>query len=196
MHAPIDDRQIVSAVTACQRGDADAIEQLYDLYADRMYRYLLVRVADPDTAADLTTELFLKVIEHAGGFRLPPSHAAASFSAWLYRIAANLVAGHYRKERRRPWLSLDGHETECDPSVAPDRVAEDREELQELADAMATLSEPQRVVLHARFIEAMSNAEIAAVLGKTEGAVKALQHRALRSLARMLGRQTGPRRSS
>jgi len=196
MHAPIDDRQIISAVTACQRGDADAIEQMYDLYADRMYRYLLVRVADPDTAADLTTELFLKVIEHAGGFRLPASHAAASFSAWLYRIAANLVAGHYRKERRRPWLSLDEQDDQHDPSKSPERVAEDREELRELAQAMTTLSEDQRIVLHSRYIEALSNAEIALALGKTEGAIKALQHRALRSLARVLGRQTGPGRSS
>lgn len=196
MHAPIDDRQIISAVTACQRGDADAIEQMYDLYADRMYRYLLVRVADPDTAADLTTELFLKVIEHAGGFRLPASHAAASFSAWLYRIAANLVAGHYRKERRRPWLSLDEQDDQHDPSKSPERVAQDREELRELAQAMTTLSEDQRIVLHARYIEALSNAEIALALGKTEGAIKALQHRALRSLARVLGRQTGPGRSS
>jgi len=193
MHAPIDDQQIITAVTACQRGEAGAIEQLYDLYADRMYRYLLVRVADPDIAADLTTELFLKVIEHAGRFRLPASHAAASFSAWLYRIAANLVAGYYRKERRRPLLSLDEQDAQHDPSKPPDRVVEDREELVELAQAMTTLSEQQRIVLHARYIEAMSNAEIAVALGKTEGAVKALQHRALRSLARVLGRQTGSR---
>ena len=189
MHTPIDDEQIIVAVTACQRGETAAIEQLYDLYADRLYRYMLTRVADPDLAADLTTELFLKVIEHAARFRLPESHAAASFSAWLYRIAGNLVAGHYRKQRRFTWLSLEEQDTQRDVATEPVQAAEDREELAELARAMATLSEDQRLVIGARYVEAMSNAEIAATLGKSEGAIKALQHRALRSLARVLGRR-------
>jgi len=189
MHPPIDDEQIVVVVTACQRGETGAIEQLYDLYADRLYRYMLTRVVDHDLAADLTTELFVKVIEHAGRFRLPPSHPAASFSAWLYRIAANLVAGHFRKHRRLSWMSLEEQDTRPDPATEPVRVVEGREERVELAQAMHSLSEDQRLVINARYVEAMSNAEIAQMLGKSEGAIKALQHRALRSLARVLNRQ-------
>lgn len=189
MHPPIDDQQIIATVTACQRGETGAIEQLYDLYADRLYRYVLSRVADSDLAADLTTELFLAVIEHVGRFRLPESHAAASFSAWLYRIAGNLVAGHFRKQGRYAWTSLEEQDSRPDHATEPLHVVEGREELAELAQAMAALSEDQRLVVSARYIEAMSNAEIAATLGKSEGAVKSLQHRALRSLARALNRR-------
>ena len=189
MHPSIDDEQIVAAVTACQRGETEAIEQLYDLYADRLYRYMLARVVDRDLAADLTTELFLKVIEHAGRFRLPPSHAAASFSAWLYRIAGNLVAEHFRKHRRVAWISLEDEDARPGPVMEPLRVVQGREELAELAQAMGALSEDQRLVVSARFVEAMSNAEIAVMMGKSEGAIKALQHRALRSLARIMNRQ-------
>ena len=163
------------------------MERLYDLYADRLYRYLLARVGDPDVAADLTTDLFLSVIEHIEGFRLNSEHAAASFSAWLYRIAANLAAQHHRTRHKRSWLSLDDHEDHPAAQPGPSHLAEEREALDRLARAMSELSEEQRLVITGRFIETMSSAEVASWLGKTEGAVKALQHRALRTLARLLG---------
>lgn len=194
MHAPITDEQISTVVKACQRGEAAAIERLYDLYADRLYRYLLARVGDPDTAADLTTDLFLSVIEHIGGFRLNPDHPAASFSAWLYRIAANLAAGHHRNQRSRGWVSLDDDRNQPDADPGPSHLAEEREALERLAEAMNELSEEQRLVITGRFIETMSSAEVAAWLGKTEGAIKALQHRALRTLARLLGGESRKQR--
>ncbi len=182
----ITDDLIAALVTGCQRGETAAVEQLYDLYADRLYRYLLVRVGDPDTAADLTTELFLKVIKSIGGFRLNRDRPAATVSAWLYRIAANLAAQHYRAQRRASWLGLDDFEAHAAPEAGPQTVTEQKEELAHLAHAVARLNEEQRLVIIGKFVETMSNAEIAAWLGKTEGAVKALQHRALRSLARLM----------
>jgi len=180
------------AAPAVVPSDAEELAtHLFERYANEIFAYLLRMIGDRETAQDLAQDTFL------AAYRARDQIARLENPrAWLYRIAANLVAGHYRKERRRPWLSLDEQDAQHDPSKPPDRVAEDREELVELAQAMAALSEPQRIVLHARYIEALSNAEIAVALGKTEGAVKALQHRALRSLARVLGRQTGPRRSS
>ena len=91
MHPPITDEQILSLVPRCQRGEAAALEQLYDLYADRLYRYLLTRTRDGEIAADLTTEVFVRVLQRIGGFRLNRARPAASTSAWLYRIAANLM---------------------------------------------------------------------------------------------------------
>jgi RNA polymerase sigma-70 factor (ECF subfamily) len=186
MQPMITDDLIAALVTGCQRGETAAVEQLYDLYADRLYRYLLVRVGDPDTAADLTTELFLKVIKSIGGFRLNRDRPAATVSAWLYRIAANLAAQHYRAQKRASWLGLDDFEAHAAPEAGPQTVAEQKEELAHLAHAVARLNEEQRLVITGKFVETMSNAEIAAWLGKTEGAVKALQHRALRSLARLM----------
>jgi RNA polymerase sigma-70 factor (ECF subfamily) len=194
MHAPISDEQINTVVKACQRGETAAIERLYDLYADRLYRYLLARVGDPDDAADLTTDLFLSVIEHIQGFRLNPDHPAATFSAWLYRIAANLAAGYHRSRRKRDWVNLDDHLDHPAADPTPGHLVVEREEVERLAQAMNELSEEQRLVITGRFIETMSNAEVAAWMGKTEGAIKALQHRALQTLARLLGGESKKQR--
>ncbi len=187
MQAAISDEQITALIPRCQCGEAAAVETLYDLYADRLYRYLLARTGDPDEAADLTTELFIRVIKNVAGFRLNMARPAASFSAWIYRIAGNLAADHHRNRRRRPAdASL-----EDDPAMMvtyddPECAAEQRESLAELAQAMDRLGEEQRLVVIGKFGEEMSNLEIANLLGKTEGAVKSLQHRALRTLGRLL----------
>jgi len=192
MRPAITDDVISALVQGCQRGETAALEQLYDLYADRLYRYLLARVGNADTAADLTTELFLRVIKSISAFHLDQERPAATVSAWLYRIAANLAGEHYRTQKRVSWQTLD--ESEAGPAVDsdPQDIAEHREEMAQLAQAMAKLNEEQRLVITAKFAETMSNAEIAAWLGKTEGAVKSLQHRALRSLARFMSPQTQP----
>ena len=190
MQPVITDDLVVTLVIGCQRGETAAIEQLYDLYADRLYRYLLVRVGDSDTAADLTTELFLRVIKSIGAFRLNRDRPAATVSAWLYRIAANLAAEHYRTQKRVPWLGLDDSQASSATDPGPQALAEQKEELAQLAQAVGELSEEQRLVITGKFVETMSNAEIATWLGKTEGAVKSLQHRALRSLARLMYAET------
>lgn len=187
MQAAIPDEQILSLIPGCQRGDAAALEKLYDLYSDRIYRYLLARTGDPDAAADLTTELFLRVIKHVGRFRLNRQRPAASFSAWLYRIAGNLATDFHRARRSRAEASLDGQVALATDSPGPDWVAEQREAFALLATAINSLGEEQRLVLNWKFGEQMSNIEIASLLGKSEGAVKSLQHRALRALGRLLG---------
>ena len=95
---------------AAQSGETAAVEALYDLYADRLYRYLLARTGDPDTAADLTTEVFLRGLKHLGRFRPQEDCPAASLSGWLYRIAGNLAADYHRARRRQPEASLDDQE--------------------------------------------------------------------------------------
>jgi RNA polymerase sigma-70 factor (ECF subfamily) len=187
----IEDSQILALIPACQRGDAGAVEALYDFYAGRIYRYLLGRTGDADAAEDLTTEVFLRVIEHVRRFRLNAERPAASFSAWLYRIAANLAADHHRARRRQPVSGLEDHDTLASPVPSPHHQAEKREGLERLSAAMEHLTEDQRLVVLGKFGEGMSNAQAAAWLGKTEGAVEALQHRALRTLGRLLGPKQG-----
>lgn len=186
MYPAITNEQIMSLVPRCQSGETAALEQLYDLYADRLYRYLLARVGDQDTAADLTTELFIRVIPRISSFRLNKTRPAASFSAWLYRIAGNLVTDFYRTRGRLAQVNLDGLQTRANPRSDPQHAVEHDETTSQLASAVNRLSKDQQLVVVAKFAEGMSNAEIAAWLDKTEGAVKSLQHRALRSLGRLL----------
>jgi RNA polymerase sigma-70 factor (ECF subfamily) len=187
MQPAITDEQITSLLPDCQRGEGCAVEALYDLYADRLYRYMLARVGDPEVAADLSTELFVRVIRHIGLFRLNARHPAASVSAWLYRIAANLVTDHHRQAKRVSLVTLSDDLQLSDVEHTPQRVAEYSETIDGLQRAMESLSEEQRLVILAKFGEDMSNAEVAAWLGKSEGAVKSLQHRALQALGRLLG---------
>jgi RNA polymerase sigma-70 factor (ECF subfamily) len=186
-HPPITDELILSLVPRCQRGEATALEQLYDLYADRIYRYLLARTGDGEHAADLTGEVFVRVVQRIGSFRLKPTYPAAATSAWLYRIAANLVADTYRMRQQLPQAEIDADWPAADPD--PAQAVQQDETNRELAQALERLSEDQRLVLVGKFAEDMSNAEIATWLGKSEGAVKSLQHRALQSLGRLLAPQ-------
>lgn len=187
MQPAITDEQIMSLLPGCQRGETAAVEALYELYADRLYRYMLARVGDADAATDLTTELFVRVIKHIGRFRLNTKRPAASFSAWLYRIAANLVADHHRQQRRLPEIALQEELRLPAREISPQRMVEHHEALARLSRAMEALSEEQRLVIMGKFGEEMSNAQVAQWLGKTEGAVKSLQHRALQALGRLLG---------
>lgn len=187
MQPAITDEQIISLLPECQRGEAAAVEALYDLYADRLYRYMLARVGDPEVASDLTTELFVRVIRHMNSFRLNERRPAASFSAWLYRIAANLITDYHRQAQRAPQVSLTDDLRLPAGGPSPQRMAEQKETFARLQRAMQGLSEEQRLVILAKFGEDMSNAEVAAWLGKSEGAVKSLQHRALQALGRLLG---------
>jgi len=187
MDPAIADEQITALLPGCQRGEMAAVEALYDLYADRLYRYMLARVGEPDVAADLTTELFVRVIKHVEGFRLNQRRPAASFSAWLYRIAANLAADHHRQQRHISEVSLSPDLPIASRDLSPQRLMEQREAMAGLANAMAELSEDQRLVILGKFGEELSNADVARWLGKTEGAVKSLQHRALQALGKLLG---------
>jgi RNA polymerase sigma-70 factor, ECF subfamily len=183
------DDQILRLVARCQDGDMLAVEELYGLCASRLFRYFVARTADPEASSDLVGELFVRVLKHLGRFRPNPDCPAASFTAWIYRIAANLVTDHWRGQTSRRDAEL------CDEYSAPARGAdphwwaEQRETNRRIAGALAGLTEEQRLVILGKFGEGMSNQEIATWLGKTEGGVKSLQHRALHALAQSLRRR-------
>jgi RNA polymerase sigma-70 factor (ECF subfamily) len=164
-------------VERAQRGDRSALEELYLLHFDRIYSYLHLSVGNRHDAEDLTTQTFLRMLEAIGRFRW----RSAPFSAWLFRIAHNLAMDHFRAGRR-----VQAEEDVPEPLGAEESSAEEQA-LDSLGQAgmlelIQRLSADQRQVLTLKFLFGFANAEVAGILGKTEGAVKSLQHRALASL--------------
>jgi len=186
MFQPITDQQVIDLLEKRQHNNRMVVEGLYDLYADRLFRYLLARVGDPDAADELTTEVFIRAMRYLDKFRLNLDHPAATLSAWLYRIAGSVASNYRRTQSRRPQTCELADWLEPGQMPDPAQWVEEMEALETLSQAISQLSEEQRWVIVAKFGEEMSNAEIGHLLGKTEGAIKSLQHRALRTLARWL----------
>ena len=167
-----------------QQGDRAALEELYLIHFDRIYSYLHVSVGNRHDAEDLTTQTFLKMLEKIGSFKWQ----SAPFSAWLFRIAHNLAMDHFRARRRwQPEEEVPEPPGEEEPSaelVAMQTIG--RESMLKLIDH---LSPEQQQVLTLKFVFNLPNAEVASILGKTEGAIKSLQHRALVSLQKQIAQQ-------
>jgi RNA polymerase sigma-70 factor, ECF subfamily len=168
-------------VDLAQQGDREALESLYLLHFDRIYSYLHLTVGNRHDAEDLTTQTFLKMLEAIGRFRWQ----SAPFSAWLFRIAHNLAIDHFRATKR--WQP---EEEVPEPEGSEESSAEDEafESIgrRSMLELIESLSQDQQQVLTLKFVFNFSNGEAATVLGKTEGAVKSLQHRALASLQKQL----------
>ena len=167
-----------------QQGDRDALEELYLIHFDRIYSYLHVSVGNRHDAEDLTTQTFLKMLEKIGSFKWQ----SAPFSAWLFRIAHNLAMDHFRSRRRwQPEEEVPEPPGEEEPSaeLAAMRTI-GRESMLKLIER---LSPEQQQVLTLKFVFNLPNAEVAAILDKTEGAIKSLQHRALVSLQKQIQHQ-------
>jgi RNA polymerase sigma-70 factor (ECF subfamily) len=171
-------------VGAAQQGERDALEELYLIHFDRIYSYLHVTVGNRHDAEDLTTQTFLKMLESIGKFRW----GSAPFSAWLFRIAHNLAMDHFRAGRR--WQPEEEvPEPEADESTSAEAGAFDSIGRKSMLELIDDLSTEQQQVLTLKFVFGFSNGESATILGKTEGAVKSLQHRALVTLQRKLDKQ-------
>src|SRR5579884_4173906 len=167
-----------------QQGDRDALEELYLIHFDRIYSYLHVSVGNRHDAEDLTTQTFLKMLESIGKFRW----RSAPFSAWLFRIAHNLAMDHFRANRR--WQPEEEvPEPEPDESTSAEAGALQAIGRRSMLELIDELSPEQQQVLTLKFVFNFGNAETATILGKTEGAVKSLQHRALASLQKQLAKR-------
>jgi RNA polymerase sigma-70 factor, ECF subfamily len=174
-------QQLKRLVERAQQGDRDALEELYLLHFDRIYSYLHMSVGNRHDAEDLTTQTFLKMLESVGKFRW----RSAPFSAWLFRIAHNLAMDHFRANRRWQPEELVPEPEPPEESAAEEEALESigRRSMLELIE---TLSKEQQQVLTLKFVFNFSNNDAATILGKTEGAIKSLQHRALASLQRQM----------
>jgi RNA polymerase sigma-70 factor, ECF subfamily len=169
-----------------QQGDRDALEELYLIHFDRIYSYLHVSVRNRHDAEDLTTQTFLKMLEKIGSFKWQ----SAPFSAWLFRIAHNLAMDHFRAGRRwQPEEEVPEPRGEEEPSAELEAMQTiGRESMLKLIDR---LSPEQQQVLTLKFVFNLPNAEVAAILDKSEGAIKSLQHRALVSLQKQIAQSPG-----
>ena len=170
-------------IERAKRYDPKAISELYKRHVQDIYRYIYYRVGDVNVAEDLTADVFLRALEGLAGF----TYRGVPFSAWLYRIAHARVMDHFRQQARRELLPLD--ERLVATGKGPQATVEARLDCEELQSAIAQLTTDQQQVIILKFVEGLSNAEAARILGKTEGAVKALQHRALNSLQRTMRRE-------
>jgi RNA polymerase sigma-70 factor, ECF subfamily len=159
--------------------DEKAVAELYERHVQAIYRYVIVRVNDHQVAEDITADVFLRAVEGLGTYE----YRGAPFSAWLYRIARDRVVDYYRQQGRQNAGEIP--ETLACSLPEPDaRVVQEMEQ-QQLRDCLQKLTEDQRMVVLLRFIERQSADEIARRLGKTAGAVRALQHRALMALSHL-----------
>src|SRR6266511_4137209 len=169
-------------VEQSQAGDAEAFGQLYDRYVDLVHRYIYYRVGDRSTAEDFTSETFLRAWRRIGSV----TNQGRDIGAWFITIARNIVLDHVKSSRYRLEIAtadmLDADQQEDGPEGAVlDQIAS-----AELLNSVKQLNAEQQECIVLRFLEGLSVAETAAVMGKNEGAIKALQHRAVRRLATLL----------
>lgn len=162
--------------------DEDALGELYDRYELKIYNYIYRRTSNQTLAEDLTAQVFLRMLEAIHNDKTWHS----SFSGWLYRIAHNLVIDHYRMRDRQKQVSLDDAPVMPDPGNNPVRAAEIALDAEYLRSAIRRLTDEQAQVITLRFLEGYSFNEIAGMMDKTEGAVKALQHRAVSTLRQLM----------
>jgi RNA polymerase sigma-70 factor (ECF subfamily) len=185
-----------SMLDRARQGEAEAISALYRHFLSGVFWYIAARVPDRPTAEDLTSEVFLEMVE---GIHKVRADNEATFASWLFQIARITVAGYYRKRERVPTsLSLENERSlrEDDntimavpishPDADPVRWAEARDEWSIVVQAINTLTEEQRQVLVGRLILGYDVTTVAQMVGKKANAVKALQFRALNSLQRLL----------
>ena len=169
-------------VDAAKAGDQAALSELYQTYFPRLYRYILVRTGNSYDAEDLTEEVFMRVLQAIKRFE----HRKAPFSAWLFRIAHNAVISQRRKETARGRSSQLNDGMQVD-SAGPEELAEKHVALSEVMQAAKSLPDAQRQVISLRFAAGLTVAETARAMGKGEGNVKVIQHKAIAKLREMMG---------
>ena len=154
-----------------------ALAKLCELYYRDVYSYIYYRVSNVQDAEDLTDDVFLKMVEAIRSCR---AREEKSFLAWLFRIASNSVVDYRRRQALRDHLPLD--EMHMPTHAGPEGLVEAKLTQERLQQAIPKLTDDQQQVIILRFVEGLSHAETAQILGKSEGAIKALQHRGLVSL--------------
>lgn len=170
------------------RTDGAAFGELYQRYARAIYNYVYYRTGNHHDAEDLTARTFQQALAHINSYQ----DRGLPFSAWLYRIAHNLVANWHRDQSRRAVISIEELGMASPQSLASEplrdgmqpleALAEDREQRDRLLAAIRRLPPERQQLLILKFVERLSNAEVAAIMGRTEGAVKSLYHRTLLAL--------------
>ncbi|HJX38338.1 MAG TPA: sigma-70 family RNA polymerase sigma factor [Anaerolineae bacterium] len=178
MPPPSDDANLIARA---QQGDRAAIAEIYERHYSAIYRYVFYRVGDAPTAEDLTGTIFVRVVENIDSF----VYRGRPILSWLYTIARNVVVDFHRRGAGQATLPLD--ESLMTGGEDVEQAAERALTQRRLSAALSHVTEDQRQVILLKFVEGMSNEEVAQMVGKTVGSVKSLQHRALAALHRALG---------
>lgn len=159
-------------------GDREAFGVLYDRYINRIYTYIYYRTGNQHDAEDITSRVFTRAMKHITNYK----DRGVPFSAWLYRIAHNLVANWHRDNSRRHEVALEDGYRIASSSDIPEFALLQNEQEDVLLNMVRKLSEDRQQLLILKFVEHLSNAEIGKIMGRTEGAIKSLYHRTLLSL--------------
>lgn len=178
------DDEVVALVDRARTGDPDAFAELYDRYVERVYRFALYRVhGDVALAEDITSEVFVRVLRKIRDF----TWQGRDVGAWLLTIARNLVLDHFKSGRfRLEVVGADPGDGASDQVVDPEDQALSRVSRTALYKAIQQLGTEQQEVIYWRFLQGYSVAETAAAMDKTDGAIKALQYRAVKALYKLV----------
>lgn len=173
-------REITSenAVKFARQGDPDAFSYLYSQNVTRIYNYVFYRVGSEDDAEDITSRVFYRAFGHIKTYE----DKGIPFSAWLYRIAHNLIANWHRDKQRRKEVSLDDQPEIPHRQDLPETWVEKNQETELLLKGIRRIAPDRQQLILLKYLEDLSNAEIAQIMGRTEGAIKSLYHRALLAL--------------
>jgi RNA polymerase sigma-70 factor (ECF subfamily) len=161
-------------------GDGEAFGRLYDMHVDRVYRHICYRIGNTADAEDLTQQVFIKAWDAIGRYK----RTAVPFLAWLIRISQNLVIDFYRSKKSE--TSIDDVVITSTPETDPEHIVEKEFNQSYMRQAIKQLQSDQQQVILMRFIEDLTYPEIAAVMGKSEGAIRVIQHRGLVKLKTIL----------
>lgn len=167
-------------VRRAQQQDEEAFTTLYEEYFDKIYRYVTLKIGDRVEAEDVAQQVFVKALKSLSSFKWK----GVPFSAWLFRIAHNLVVDYFRKKKRYTTTPL--FDTMRSNDIDPQTAVERKMDVEQVLLATKQLTEAQREVISLRFASELPVAQVARVMGKSEGAVKALQHSAIVSLRKVL----------
>ncbi len=173
------------------QGDQEAFSVLYERYVSRIYNYIFYRTGSPLDAEDLTARVFHRALGHIGNYR----SIGVPFSAWLYRIAHNLVANWHRDNSRKHEVPLEDHTHLSRSGEHPEQIVVKSQEQDRLIKAIRKLSPERQQLIILKYVDHLSNAEIAVIMGRSEGAVKSLYHRTILTLRGEISSQEGYRES-
>lgn len=173
----------IDQISRARDYDPIAYGEIYERYFNGVYKFIYYRIGDQNLAEDMTMTVFVKALEAIDTF----TFRGVPFSAWLYRIAHNLIVDNYRRQPKQPMLSLEEKLITTGEDSAT--VLDSEFTHQALKQALSVLTDDQQRVLLLKFVDGLNNQEVGRVLGKTEGAVKSLQHRAIAAMGRTLGEQ-------
>lgn len=167
-----------SALIERAKRDKEAFGELYERYVQRIYSYVYYRTGNAEDAEDLTARIFFRALNHIADYE----ERGLPFSAWLYRIARNLIANWHRDQSRRQIVALDDISHWRLNEAGPELLAQWSESREDLLQAIRRLPGERQELLILKFVDHLSNAEIGAIMGRSEGAIKSLYHRTLVSL--------------